>query len=271
MPFPTSYHSNGFRIQKIKQSSDSNLTWLFLPGGPGMGSEAYLNFLPQLKLPGTLLLLDYHNDGSNTIPLYDYNQWRSDLTELIDEYESPIIIAHSFGAMLTLVTPKLKNKLTGLVILNSSPSKQWMAQIQVQAEKYNLPDTSETRVAYLMEPSNEKLKADILACAPYFFTPKTLNEGIKILEQLPYNFKPYPWAHQYLHPFYECLWVPDNLPCLIIGSELDHITPPHLFIEHPRFQAESIQFQVIPNAGHYPWLDNIELVCDIISQFANQF
>ena len=260
---------SGFRTQTIQSSPEHFPTWLFLPGGPGLGSEAYIDLISKLNLPGTTLLVDYPNDGSNLIDDYDFNNLRRDLVTLIETHNNPVIIAHSFGGMLTLATPQLKDKLAGLIILNSAPSKAWIPEIQKQAQYYNLPDTSQTRLAYLMNPNNERFKKDILACAPYFFTPQTLQSGIELLQTLPYNFKPYAWAQEHFHPYYECLWVPDNLPCLIMGSELDHITPPHLFLDHPRFQIESIQFEIIHQAGHFPWFDNAKQVINKINEFAD--
>src|SRR5690348_11126297 len=51
------------------QSRDSTINWLFLPGGPGLGSEAIAGLTELLndKIPGIIWHLDLPNDGSNIL------------------------------------------------------------------------------------------------------------------------------------------------------------------------------------------------------------
>lgn len=54
------------RLQFIKSTPGSNFNWLFLPGGPGLGSESLSSLTNKLKLPGTMWHVDLPGDGSNT-------------------------------------------------------------------------------------------------------------------------------------------------------------------------------------------------------------
>ncbi|WP_367274373.1 hypothetical protein [uncultured Legionella sp.] len=58
------YTDYGYRINPIKE--DTGYNWLFLPGGPGLGSQYLIEFSEQIKLPGAIKLLDFPKDG--TIP-----------------------------------------------------------------------------------------------------------------------------------------------------------------------------------------------------------
>ena len=40
--------------------------WLFLPGGPGIGSESLTQLVDAADVPGTSWLVDLPGDGSNT-------------------------------------------------------------------------------------------------------------------------------------------------------------------------------------------------------------
>jgi hypothetical protein len=50
-----------------QSSSAQDLNWIFIPGGPGLGSEALsgLTTLLSAKIPGTIWHFDFPNDGSN--------------------------------------------------------------------------------------------------------------------------------------------------------------------------------------------------------------
>jgi len=45
-----------------------DLNWLFLPGGPGLGSESLHELVAAVQTPGTSWLVDLPGDGSNIDP-----------------------------------------------------------------------------------------------------------------------------------------------------------------------------------------------------------
>ena len=59
------WSKSGARLQFIKSQGGDPLNWLFLPGGPGLGSESLYQLTECLNLPGSLWHLDLPGDGSN--------------------------------------------------------------------------------------------------------------------------------------------------------------------------------------------------------------
>ena len=55
-------------------------------------------------------------------------------------------------------------------------------------------------------------------------------------------------------------WVPENIPTLIIGASEDCITPITLFENDKRFSRNNIHIEKIQDAGHFPWLEKMEVV-----------
>ena len=56
---------SGVRLRRRTQRPGP-LNWLFLPGGPGIGSESLHELVDSAELPGTTWLVDLPGDGSNT-------------------------------------------------------------------------------------------------------------------------------------------------------------------------------------------------------------
>jgi hypothetical protein len=53
------------RLQLIRVTPTANFNWLFLAGGPGLGSESLNPLTQSLNLPGAMWNLDLPGDGSN--------------------------------------------------------------------------------------------------------------------------------------------------------------------------------------------------------------
>lgn len=258
-----------FSLKLIKSSPNQPVNWLFLPGGPGLGAETLLPLIKKLDLDGKCWLADYpFNSDINQI--YDYNQWTNDLKNLAKSLENVVIVAHSFGGMLVLSTPYLEQEIIGLVLLNTAPTSAWIQEVPKYAALYQLPDTSDLQKKYMQHPTNELFKQLTIACAPFFFTKKSMEEGLKLLKSLPYNHRPYDWALKEFHPSYHYQWIPEHIPTLIIGGEMDPLTPLHLFQDEPAFQRTNIEIYMIKEAGHFAWLDDIETFKKLFSNFQNR-
>ena len=54
------------RLKFVSANGEASYNWIFLPGGPGLGSEYLTTLTKPLHLPGTIWLLDLPGDGSNT-------------------------------------------------------------------------------------------------------------------------------------------------------------------------------------------------------------
>lgn len=259
------YDSNFVRY-KLAKSNPGNIlfNWLFLPGGPGADSSYFLNLVNHLDVPGNFWLIDMPGNGSNVsnnIPDdFNFDSWDQYLISTIQKFENPIIVGHSFGGMFPLLFPNLENLLKGFIILNSAPSL-WLEEAAKCASEKNMPLLIEPMAAFEQNPNQETFKKALLACAPYYFTARNLDDGIKLLNQLPVNYHAAVWWLKRASAMnFSARWVPENIPTLIIGASEDCITPITLFEKDKRFSRKNIIIEKIQNAGHFPWLEQMEIV-----------
>ncbi|WP_341786742.1 hypothetical protein [Rickettsia endosymbiont of Cantharis rufa] len=54
-----------YRLNKLKEGNARKLNWLFLPSGPGMGTNYLIDFVSKLDLQGSLYIGDFPGDGDN--------------------------------------------------------------------------------------------------------------------------------------------------------------------------------------------------------------
>ncbi len=245
------------RLQCIRPEENANFNWIFLPGGPGLGSEYLCSLTDLLKIPGNFWLLDLPGDGSNTQGSFE--NWSIALIEAVTELNNVILVAHSTGGMFALSTPQLEKHLKGLILLDSAPDASWQAAFAEEIEKNPLPNLDKLQANYRKNPNNTALKKLTIAFAPYLFTQEGQAKGKQLLENLPYNWKSCLWSEEHFDSTYAAKWIP-KIPTLILSGEFDLITPLHLFSNLAEFRRGNITFQSIPNAGHFPWIENPEAV-----------
>lgn len=66
-----------YRLNKLKEDNSCKLNWLFLSGGPGMGSNYLIDFVSKLDLQGSLFVEDFPGDGDNrNIEEISYENWK---------------------------------------------------------------------------------------------------------------------------------------------------------------------------------------------------
>ena len=272
--FKVNYNKEKFRLTYVQQSNNnkSKLNWLFLPGGPGLGSEYFLPYLNEISLPGDIWRGDFPGDGSNRINGHiHFESWQSSLIDAISNLANVILVTHSFSAMFALTVPKLEEQLTGFVVMDSAPNNDWMAILSERAKKYHLPDRCLLQENYQRNKSDDSLKAFTNAGWQYFMSAQVESEAKIMLSQLPYNHKTYDWAQKNFHPNYQVRWVPNQLPTLVLGGQYDMITPIELFQNDPSFKRDNIIIKVIADASHFPWMEQPKLVEKILQDFALNF
>lgn len=249
---------SGARLQLVKHSKEENPHWIFLPGGPGLGSESLTQLLNLLKLPGTMWRLDLPGDGSNTTSNnYEaFSHWSSALIEAVGQFKHVILVAHSTGGMYVLSTPELEDLLEGLVLLDSAPDAGWQSSFEKVLKNIPIPELETLQEKYRKNPGNQTLKELTVASAPYLFTKEGLAAGIILLSSLSYSDGAYRWSEEHFDPTYRAKWIPQSIPTMILGGERDLITPLRLFAEAPQFHCNHIEIKSIKNAGHFPWIDN---------------
>lgn len=267
----TLYTASKARLRTYQTSEGPN--WLFLPGGPGLGSESLMPLVKTLHLPGSIWLFDLPGDGSNAVAgSHDaISHWPQALLEVARLFERPILAAHSTGGMFALSLPELEPLLQGLILLDSAPDAVWQNLFAAEIKRRPVPGLKALKDDYDRNPSNRTLQALTIASAPYLFTSQGLQEGQRFLSALPYQAEACRWAEQHFDATYRAKWVPESIPALILAGEEDCLTPLKLFQNEKRFNRKNIHFQSIPKAGHFPWMENPDEVARAFSAFAKRF
>lgn len=241
----------GYRIQQI--SEHSGYSWLFLPAGPGLGSEYLVHLCHHLNLPGSTFLLDFPQDGRNTQGELDIQLWQKGLIDLLKSFPNPILVTHSFSGMFALNLPELQNQLAGLVLMNTTTENSFFRHVSTMQQKYHLPDLIPAASQYHLAPSNDAYRAFWDTYKHYCFTAEEMNEGEKAIALFAFNNAAYYLAVEYFYPDYSCKWYP-QIPTMTIASENDFICPPRIFLDNDEFQRKNNLNKIIKRAGHCPWL-----------------
>lgn len=269
------YDSNFVRYKLVKSNPGNALfNWLFIPGGPGADSIYFVSLIHNLNVPGNFWLIDLPGNGSNTsenVPdNFNFDSWDECFIPVIEKFENPIIVGHSFGGMFPLLFPKLEKLLKGLVILNSAPSL-WLEEAAKSAQAKNLPLLTEPLTNFENNPTQETFKKALLACAPYYFPTSNLENGIELLNQITFNYHAAVWwLKKASNMNFNAKWIPEELSTLIIGASEDCITPITLFENDLRFCRKNIHIEKIQDAGHFPWLEQMAIVKNSFESFMNK-
>jgi pimeloyl-ACP methyl ester carboxylesterase len=254
------------RLELCRTDHSHKYNWLFVPGGPGLGSESLRDLTRILDLPGTMWYLDFPGDGSN-ITDKDFSHWQKALIEATQEQANVILVAHSSGGMFSLATPELEKYLAGLILMDSAPNADWQKCFIKYVSAHPIAEAKRLQKLYEENPSNDLLKQLTIACASYFSTKKSLDKIVTMMGSLPFNYKSHIWAEKNFDSTYKASWVPRSLPTMIFAGDQDPITPLNLFLESNEFQRNNILIREIKNASHFPWMDNPEEVQRLFSEY----
>lgn len=263
------YDKNNIRYNLVSTNYGKPFNWLFIPGGPGCDSSYFLTLTKLLKCPGNSWLIDFPGNGSHDIQKDGFDSWLSIFIPMVKQFQNPIIVGHSFGGMLPLLFSELEDILRGFIILNSAPCL-WLEEAAKFAKTHNLPDLSKEMQEFTANPNQDSFKKALAACTPYYFPPKTLESGRKLLQSLPFAIEPAVWwQRKAIEISYNASWIPKAVPTLIVGGEFDAIVPFYLFTKDQRFNRSNIKKILIKNAGHLPWLEEADKVKMTIEEFTN--
>ncbi len=223
-----------FRLRKVQELPGP--AWLFLPGGAGLGSEYLESLIESIDLPGSLYLVDFPGDGSNPTPLAP-ETWKEGLTLLVKEFGSVHLFAHSFASMFVMTCPELEPYVESLVLMSASAKK--------------LTHHNKGPI---------QLKEYFLSRLDLYVLPETLERARWLFENLPFKDAAFLWVRDHFHPKFRPSWVPEKTPTLIFTGDGDKITPLSSFKGSPYLNRPNIEFQSIPGASHFPWLEKPEEV-----------
>lgn len=254
--------SGGVRLRAAARRP-GDLDWLFLPGGPGLGSESLLELVDALDVPGTCWLVDLPGDGSNVAApgagADPYKSWPGVLLEAAQAVSKPVFVGHSTGGEYLLSVPELEELLHGLVLLSSAPSAEWMPVFAAMTEADPLPEVAAAYERYAQEPTNDRLRDVAVASAPWNFTPEGLPAGASLLSRMPYNRDAVDWSDRHFDSDYVACWWPTALPTLIVSGGADRIVTQALW-DDPRFTGDHVLRRVVAGGGHFPWVERPDRV-----------
>jgi len=268
----TFWTPSGVRLRRRTQRPGT-LNWLFLPGGPGIGSESLHELVDSADLPGTAWMVDLPGDGSNTdapgAPADPYTVWPQVLVEAVDAIPNAVYAGHSTGGMYLLSTPDLESRLTGLVLAGTAPDSSWLPGFVAMTERNPLPSVVAATEAYGKEPTAEHLAAIAVASAAWNFGPRTVGAGRDLLARMPYNGPAVDWSDENFDHVYTATWWPATLPTLIISGSDDRIVNQHLW-EDERYRGGNVTHATIEDGGHFCWIDNPSAVKQALQEFAQK-
>jgi len=258
MATETFWTPSGVRLRPRTQRPGP-LNWLFLPGGPGIGSESLHELVDSGDLPGTSWMVDLPGDGSNTnapgAPDDPYTIWPQVLLEAVDAVPNPIYVGHSTGGMYLLSTPQLENRLTGLVLVSTAPDSSWLPAFIAMTERNPLPAVTAATELYGKGPTDEHLAAIAVASAAWNFAPHTVDAGRDLLSRMPYNGSAVAWSEKHFDHTYAATWWPATLPTLIVSGSDDRIVTQHLW-DDDRYRGQHIVHAIIESGAHFAWIEN---------------
>lgn len=263
------YDSDHVRYELCQTNGQKSYNWLFFPGGPGADSSYFHGLIEVLDLPGNVWLFDLPGNGDNINRSLDENfdVWFEIFPSIIQKFDNPILVGHSFGGMFPLLFPELENRLKGFIILNSTPSL-WLEEAVAYSKQFNLPDLSKEMQDFVQHPNQKTFEVALDACMPYYFPSATLERGRALIAQVPCQYLPAVWwQKKAIELSFSAKWIPQYTPTLIIGSKYDCICPFSLFKKDARFQRNNIKLILVEDAGHLSWVENPKAVKAAFEEF----
>lgn len=267
--------SDGSRLQYQSASGNSEINWLFLPGGPGLGSETLASLTERLKdrIPGVIWHFDLPNDGSNLLKDKPISNWRSSIIQAASAFDTTILVAHSTPGMYVQTMPELEDILHGLVLIGSAPDSSWQKTFAEYCKNNVDSVILDAEKEYAKNPDNESLRQLLIAAAKYCFTDnKSLIAGKELFKQIPVNHAASTWSSEHFDSeHYKATWIPQKTPTLITTGSNDNITPLDLFKDNSMYHRDNILIKEIDAAGHYPWFENPEEIIMAFEEFSQVF
>ena len=264
-----------WKLQYQSAHNSSEINWLFLPGGLGLGSEALasLTGLLKEKIPGVIWHFDLPNDGSNVLKDKPISNWRSSIIQATTALDKVILVAHSTPGMYVQTMPELEGILHGLVLIGSAPDSSWQKTFAEYCKNNADLAILNAEKEYTENPGNESLRQLLIAAAKYCFTnKKSLIAGKELFKQIPVNHAASEWSSEHFDAeHYNATWIPQKTPTLVTTGSNDNITPLKLYKDNKIYQRENILIKEIDAAGHYPWFENPKEIIRVFEEFCKVF
>lgn len=264
----TFFTRNGVRLRRWT-TRPGDINWLFLPGGPGIGSESLIGLIEAARLPGVTWRVDLPGDGSNLADADAYSLWPKVLVEAAQALPNCVYTGHSTGGAYLLSTPELVSHVLGIALVSTAPDASWYARYLQMTKDHPIPAMDWAEARFAEHPDNSTLRDLAVESAPWNFEPGFVEEGKHMLRGMPYNLAAVNWSDEHFDHTYEKQWWPRELPTLIISGERDRIVAQDLW-HGPEFGQPNVRRFVIDGAGHFPWFENPSAVRDAYADLSER-
>lgn len=262
--------TSGVRL-RLRHDRPGVLDWLFLPGGPGIGSESLHELADLVDVPGRIWMVDLPGDGSNVeapgAPADPFSVWPSALLEAAHAVEHPVFVGHSTAGEYLLSVPELEPLLTGLALVSTAPDASWMPVFEEMTRAHPLSAVDAATVVYEADPTDAHLGDIAVASAAWNFRADTVERGRELLARMPYNGAAVDWSAANFDTTYVATWWPASLPTLIVSGSDDRIVIQRLW-DDPRFEGPHVTRARIEGGAHFAWIEEPEQVRAAFAEFA---
>lgn len=258
-------------MKKINQYGDGNTVLILIHGGPSL--YGYMDTLGG-KLKDNYTIVTYAQRGTSANPSKDKVTTQdhiNDLIHLAEKYSDKevILIGHSWGASLALMTLSEKNFIASKAILiGTGPLTEELAVLFSKNlnTKYcektkKLLDAIEDRLDIAEENNDDELFNSIMnerleITSPFYhLDPKTQD----LIPKLDWNFTSFDSTLETQREILESVGVENilskiNIPIFAFHGESDPI-PAVETLEFLNKHIPKLQTQIISQSGHFPWLE----------------
>lgn len=266
------FTSSGVRLRR-HSNQRGDLTWLLLPGGPGIGSESLQELADAMAVPGAIWLVDLPGDGSNRdapgAPADPFSVWPGAILEAAQAVVNPVFVGHSTGGMYLLDTPGLEGVVRGLALLDTAPDAAWHPKFLEMTQRHPLPGVEAATTIYEADRRDENIAAIAVASAEWNFTPEGVERGRELLARMPYNAAAVDWSDAHFDHIYKARWWPEHLPVLRLAGRDDRIVWQGGW-QTAQYQTPNVIDRLIDAAGHFPWIENPAQVRAAFQAFAER-
>ncbi|MCY2687326.1 alpha/beta fold hydrolase [Salinimicrobium sp. TH3] len=252
---------------------------LIINGGPGMSSEGFIPLAKELSANNKVILYDQRGTGHSKMAKIDASSMNIDLLvndlELLRkhlELEEWIILGHSFGGMLAYAyAAKFPERVKAMIQSSSGGMDLTLfSQFDITAaltatERDSLRFYSEKIASGDTTRATQLKRAEFLAHA-YVYNKKHIPVIAKRLTQGNRTINSLLWNDMRQRNFDAKSGLQNfQKPVLILHGENDVVNPE---LSHQAHQLlPGSRLVLLPNTGHYGWLDAKELYFSAISKF----
>ena len=169
--------------------------------------------------------------------------------------------------MYLLATPELAHHIVGLALLDTAPDARWHPHFVEMTRRHPLPAVDVASAIYEADRQDEHIAAIAVASAEWNFTARGVKAGRELLARMPYNSAAVDWSDRHFDHSYAAAWWPGTIPVLVLAGADDRIVWQGGW-EDNRFHGPNAQFRTVPEAGHFPWIENPASVAQAFGDFA---